>query len=203
LWAECRQVTKQALVSLFGNRYQVDPALVGATVELVFDPFDLGHVQVRYQQRPMGLAVPVTIGRHVHPAATPDPAAAGTPRPSGIDYLAMVAQRIAATQRQRIAYAALPPPPEPGVDAGAGAHEHAANPDHTDQLPTTIPPPAAEPDVRLQPPATITPDHPAPPAAHDATTKPTTNFEPTDTGPNLPPLIIIDATLEDLEEDAL
>jgi putative transposase len=32
------QVTKQAMVSLFGNRYQVDPALVGATVELVFDP---------------------------------------------------------------------------------------------------------------------------------------------------------------------
>jgi putative transposase len=203
LWAECRQVTKQALVSLFGNRYQVDPALVGATVELVFDPFDLGHVQVRYQQRPMGLAVPVTIGRHVHPAATPDPVAAGTPRPSGIDYLAMVEQRIAAQQRQRIAYAALPPPPEPGVDAEAGAHEHAASPDHTGQLPTTIPPPATEPDVRLQPPATITPDHPAPPAAHDATTKPTTNFEPTDTGPNLPPLLIIDATLEDLEEDAL
>jgi putative transposase len=41
LWAEHRQVTKQAMVSLFGNRYQVDPALVGATVELVFDPSTL------------------------------------------------------------------------------------------------------------------------------------------------------------------
>jgi putative transposase len=52
LWAEHRQVTKQAIVSLFANRYQVDPALVGATVELVFDPFDLGRIEVRYQQRP-------------------------------------------------------------------------------------------------------------------------------------------------------
>ena len=58
LWAEHRQVTKQAMVSLFGNRYQVDPALVGATVELVFDPFDLTKIEVRYQGRPMGAAVP-------------------------------------------------------------------------------------------------------------------------------------------------
>src|SRR6266511_3820467 len=72
LWAECRQVTKQAMVSLFGNRYQVDPALVGATVELVFDPFDLAKIQVRYQQRPMGAAVPFQLGRHVHPHATPE-----------------------------------------------------------------------------------------------------------------------------------
>lgn len=199
LWVEHRQVTKQAMVSLFGNRYQVDPALVGATVELVFDPFDLAHIEVRYQQRPMGAAVPFQLGRHVHPHASADPAEPAAPRPSGIDYLAMVEQRIAATQRRRIAYAALPPsPPEPGAEAGAGAdtHDHAASPDHPGHLPTTIEPA----DIGLQPPTTITPKQQASPPATDPTSMAPTTIEPTDTVPNLPQLIVIDATLE---EDAL
>src|SRR6266511_3776112 len=61
---------------------------------------------------------------HVHPHATPDPAQPLTPRPSGIDYLAMVEQRIAATQRRRIAYASLPELAAP--DPGAGTHDPAA-----------------------------------------------------------------------------
>src|SRR5215216_6407034 len=128
LWAEHRQVTKTGMVSLFGNRYQVDPALVGATVELVFDPFDLAKIQVRYQQRPMGAAVPFQLGRHVHPHATPevDPARIA-PRPSGIDYLALLEQRIATTQRRRIAYAALPAPDPP--DPAAATQDHAATGD--------------------------------------------------------------------------
>ena len=77
------------------TRYEVDAALVGRTVEVVFDPFDLTTLEVRYQGRSMGTAVPHRIGRHVHPQARPDlppPAAAKT----GIDYLALVA---AATPR--------------------------------------------------------------------------------------------------------
>ena len=46
-------------------------------------------------------------------------------------------------------------------------------------------------------PATITPDHPDQPAVGGATTKPITDIQPADTDPNQPPLIIIDATLED------
>ncbi len=117
LWAEHRQVTRTATVSLHGNRYQVDPALAGHKVELVFDPFDLAQIQVRYAGRTMGAATPERLGRHVHPAARPDPVdptAATTP--SGVDYLALVQARIAAQPRQRIAYAELPLPglePEP------------------------------------------------------------------------------------------
>src|SRR5256714_2133932 len=37
-WSEWRTVTKTATVSMHGNRYQVDPALAGRRVELVFDP---------------------------------------------------------------------------------------------------------------------------------------------------------------------
>ena len=46
-WAEWRTVAKTGLVSLHSNRYQVDPALAGCKVELVFDPFDLERIEVR------------------------------------------------------------------------------------------------------------------------------------------------------------
>lgn len=105
LWAEVRTVTKTASVSLHGNHYEVDAALVGARIELVFDPFDLSEIEVRYQGRPMGRAVPRRIGRHTHPQARPE--AAPEPRPSGIDYLGLVAARMAAEERARIAYAGM------------------------------------------------------------------------------------------------
>ena len=57
MWSTERTVTKTAMVSLHGNSYEVDPALVGRKVELVFDPFDLTRIEVRYQHRPFGLAV--------------------------------------------------------------------------------------------------------------------------------------------------
>jgi putative transposase len=44
LWSETRMVTKTALVSLHSNTYEVNPALVGRRVELVFDPFDLTNI---------------------------------------------------------------------------------------------------------------------------------------------------------------
>ncbi len=94
LWSEQRQVTKTATVSLHGNTYEVDAALVGRRVEMVFDPFDLTDIEVRFETRSMGKAVPMRIGRHVHPHARPE--AAPTPVPTGIDYLSLVARRRAA-----------------------------------------------------------------------------------------------------------
>jgi putative transposase len=106
LWSTERTVTKTATVSLHGNSYEVDPALVGRKVELVFDPFDLTRIEVRYQHRPMGLAVPLVIGRHTHPQAQrelPPP-----PTSTGIDYLKLLAeQRDAELGGQRIDYASL------------------------------------------------------------------------------------------------
>jgi putative transposase len=112
LWAERRLVSKTAMVGLHGNRYQVDPALVGATVELVFDPFDLTTIEVRYQNRPMGTARLVKVGRHVHPQATPEATPASAPaRPTGIDYLAMVEAKLAAQTRRTIATPSCPARP--------------------------------------------------------------------------------------------
>jgi putative transposase len=88
LWREQRKVTAFATVSLHGNRYEVDAALVGRTVDLLFTPFDLTVIEVEYQTRPMGTARPHQVTRHVHPAVTPeDP----TPiQATGIDYLRLL-----------------------------------------------------------------------------------------------------------------
>ncbi len=82
LWSQWRTVTKTATVALHGNTYEVDAVLVGRKVELVFDPFDLTRIEVRWHGRSMGHAVPHVIGRHVHAKARPDEA---TPRRAGAD----------------------------------------------------------------------------------------------------------------------
>lgn len=98
LWVDTRQVTKTATVSLLGNAYAVDAALVGRKVELAYDPADLTHIEVSWRGTPMGTAVVHHIGRHAHPAATPDNA---PPRPeTGIDYLALLEQARNAEYRQ-------------------------------------------------------------------------------------------------------
>jgi putative transposase len=107
LWSQRRTVTKTATISLHGNSYEVDAALVGRRVEVVFDPFDLTQLQVRYQGRPMGTAIPHRIGRHVHPDAHPETAPAPAPA-TGIDYLALVAAQHHQHVAQRINYTDLP-----------------------------------------------------------------------------------------------
>ncbi len=121
LWAETRTVTKTATVSLHGNRYQTDAALTGRPVELVFDPFDLTEVEVRWNGQSFGTAPPAHIGTHVHPQAaahlaTPD----DMPASPGIDYLALVAGEHARATRRTINFAGLPadePDPAPAAPA--------------------------------------------------------------------------------------
>jgi putative transposase len=121
-WSEHRAVTKTGTVSLHGNTYEVDAALVGRRVELVFDPFDLTDITVRYAGRDLGTAVAHVIGRHVHPHATPT---APPPAPvTGIDYLALVRDRHTQILTERVNYAAITEPalqPEPAAAAATGA----------------------------------------------------------------------------------
>jgi len=131
-WGEWRTVTKTATISLHGNLYEVDPALAGARVELVFDPFDLTDIDVRHHDRPAGKAVPFQISRHVHPKArtdTPPPAA-----PTGIDYLRLVQDRHTRALSERLHYAHLSDPAEHGEHG-----EHDADPA---EPPTAHRPPA-------------------------------------------------------------
>ncbi|MGP8207444.1 MAG: DDE-type integrase/transposase/recombinase, partial [Acidimicrobiales bacterium] len=107
LWSTKRRADKTAGVSLFGNHYEVDPALCGSTVELAYDPFDMTDIEVRYEGREMGKAIPRKITRHTHPAARQESPPA--PKASGIDYLGLVAERVARETARRIAYAEIDP----------------------------------------------------------------------------------------------
>jgi putative transposase len=107
MWSEQRRASRQATVTLHGNRYELDPALQRQRVELVFDPFDLEHVQVRFQGRPMGEARPLEISRHVHPRARREPTDLSDPGPTGIDYLALIEARRREALERRIDYRAL------------------------------------------------------------------------------------------------
>lgn len=111
LWSATRTVTKTATISLAGNRYETDPALVGRKVACVFDPFDLTAVEIRYHGHSFGLAAPHHIGDRVHPKAAGRGETAEhqaqTPPPVGIDYLALVEAEHRAANRVSINYADL------------------------------------------------------------------------------------------------
>ena len=89
LWSERRTVRKTATVALHGNTYQVDPSLTGRKVELIFDPFDLASIEVRWQGSPAGQAIPHVIGRHSHPKARPEQPVPPAPA-TGIDYMGLI-----------------------------------------------------------------------------------------------------------------
>ena len=106
-WSTWRKVTRTASVSLAGNRYAVDAALVNRRVELRFDPEDLTHLDVFWEGRPAGQAIPFIVSRHVHrqvPQAEPLPSAQGT----GVDYLGLVLAAHDAETLGQIAYRDLP-----------------------------------------------------------------------------------------------
>jgi putative transposase len=126
-WSEYRTVSKTALVSLHGNRYQVDPGLVGRKVELVFDPFDLTVLRVRSDGQDAGTALPFQITRHSHPKAKPE-VPAEPPKPTtGIDYLSLIDDTHTTELAAKVNYAALsanptqsPPPDLDTTSAPAG-----------------------------------------------------------------------------------
>jgi putative transposase len=107
LWSEQRSVTKTATVSLWGNTYEVDAHLAGHKVELMFNPFDLSRVRVRWRGKDLGEGLPHTIRRHSHPKARPEPAVEVPP--TGIDYLGLVEQSWVDSLKRRISYTGLQP----------------------------------------------------------------------------------------------
>jgi putative transposase len=101
-WSCPRKVSRTATVSLLGNRYQVDPALVGRPVELRYDPEDLSRISVHFQGRYVCDALPFRLGRHVHPQvpqAVPPPV-----EPTGTDYLGLVLASHEEAAREGVAF---------------------------------------------------------------------------------------------------
>jgi len=117
-WSVRRRVTRTASVSLAGNRYKVDDALALRQVELRFDPEDLSRLDVYWEGRPMGQALPFVLGRHVHHQVAPTVVAPSSlsATPSGVDYLGLVLAAHEAEHFGSIAFrdlASQPNQPEP------------------------------------------------------------------------------------------
>ena len=106
-WSAVRLVRKTATVSVEGNTYSVDPFLAGRKVELVFDPFDMTRMDVYWQGRKAGTAVPQVIGRHAHPKAPPDQDDPAPAALTGIDYLQLVTDADAAALGGQLHLSAL------------------------------------------------------------------------------------------------
>jgi putative transposase len=123
-WSAVRLVRKTATVELEGNVYSVDPFLTGRKVELVFSPFDMTRLDVYWQGRKAGTAVPQVIGRHAHPKAPPDEDGPQPAELTGIDYLKLVSDDDHAALADRLRLSALDssedPPAGPGNEAAPG-----------------------------------------------------------------------------------
>ena len=91
----------------------------------MFDPFELADVAVQIDGRHIGLAVALTIKRHVHPRALPPTPPA---EPTGIDYLGLIEKRHDQHLQKRIDYRNLPGPP---ADAAANDDDENDNKEMT------------------------------------------------------------------------
>ena len=104
LWREKRRVRRNATILLQNNTYQVDRALAGQAIELRFDPFDLGHVDLYLGEHNLGTATVKLQNRQRHlkverlATEPPDP-----PKPqSSLDFLAALRQEYRAQQKQEL-----------------------------------------------------------------------------------------------------
>jgi len=123
LWREERKVRKDGGIELQGNTYQVDPVFAGRKLELLFDPFDLAHIELYMGGNSFGVAAVIQQGRQKHIAV--EKLATQAPQPpkpkSSLDYLAALRAEYQAQQRQQagsLQYAKLGanpvrPKPEP------------------------------------------------------------------------------------------
>jgi putative transposase len=103
-WRETRKVYRDATIALQGNRYQVDPALVGRKIELRYDPFDLSHMELYLDGRSLGTATLTLQQRQRHlkverlVTEPPDP-----PKPkSSLDFLATLREEYCLQQQREL-----------------------------------------------------------------------------------------------------
>jgi putative transposase len=90
-WSATRTADKAtAVIKFFGGRYRADPALAGRRVEILFDPFDLTVLHIRYKNLDYGTAVPLVIGRHAHPKTARHEPPAPPPDPADPAYLTLL-----------------------------------------------------------------------------------------------------------------
>ena len=112
-----RKVTTTATISFQGNRYRVPAFLRRQTIELRYNPFDLAHLELWFQDRFLQLAQPEQLIKTHHPQVEPDPVPNSPPPNTGLDYLALLRsehQRLLQAQLDGLHFSQLTtPPPQP------------------------------------------------------------------------------------------
>lgn len=71
LWEETRKVDKSGCISLSGNHFPAGEDLVGKTITVRFDPFDLAQVRLYLEGRFLGTATPQTLTSRTYRKALP------------------------------------------------------------------------------------------------------------------------------------
>ena len=110
LFRDTRRVAKTAQIKFQGNRYAVPGFLVGQTIELRYDPFDLSSLEIWFNQQFLSQAEPLHLRTTVQPGLTPDPVPPPSPT-TGVDYLALLRQ-----ERERLLLQQIPPIPFTRLD---------------------------------------------------------------------------------------
>jgi transposase InsO family protein len=117
-----RKVAKTATISFQGNRYRVPDYLRGQSVELRYDPFDLSHLELWFQDTFLQPIQADHLVKPIHPDVTPDPRPTAPPKETGLDYLALLRtehQRLIQAHLEGIHFSHLtdrPQPPAPADD---------------------------------------------------------------------------------------
>jgi len=101
-----RRVSKTGDVAFQGNRYTVPGFLVGQTIQLRYDPFDLAVIEIWCNGQYLAQAVPARLQTSVQPGLTPDPTPPAPAPSTGVDYLDWLRQ-----EHQRLLRQQLPPIP--------------------------------------------------------------------------------------------
>jgi putative transposase len=63
-WTYSAKVDKTACIRVQGNTYEVEPILVGQTVSVRYDPYNLARIQVWWEGKQYADAVPLKLRRH-------------------------------------------------------------------------------------------------------------------------------------------
>lgn len=86
LWEETRNVSKSGCIQLKGRDYPVEEHLVGRTVEVRFDPFDLSRVRIYLDGQFLQTTEPFKTEAHTHRKAEPRKPMALSPLASSESY---------------------------------------------------------------------------------------------------------------------
>ncbi len=104
LWHETRKVDKTGVIQLAGNRYEVETALIGKSVDCGYDPYTLEQIHIHYGNVEYADAVPLVLHHHRHRDVPSQDVPPKTTAPTGINLARLARDRKASADTQQRAH---------------------------------------------------------------------------------------------------